>query len=91
MKRINLLRMVSSCIRRVKNQLEKANIGNVCAGVDKYIDDYFQCKSIPFGLWIDSLKYKRLIESLKMDGRYSKWVNLLRDMNNLHTVINFFF
>lgn len=79
-RRIELLKLINLEIDKCANMLNRAANGPVCKNVNKYVDDFFTCGTIPNALWLDQEKYKISIQKLKREGRidtFSKWINNL--------------
>lgn len=80
-KRIELLKLINREIDKCANMLTKAKKGPVCINVDKFVDDFFTCSTIPNALWIDQNNYKISIKNLKKQGRIDTFAKWLKDLD----------
>ena len=83
-KRIELLNFISKSISNVSDRILKAQKGNICQRVNKEVNDFITCTSIPNALWINKEDYQQIIESFKKDKRYEVWKHWIDNMYKLY-------
>jgi hypothetical protein len=81
-RRIVLLSEILNVLDKVRTRVKSAVNGPVCRGVNKYIDNFITCNSVPNSLWLVEEEYQNMIKNLKKTDKYNewkKWVDKLDD------------
>lgn len=70
--KLDIVRIIYENIVKSSEKISYATNGPVCRSVDKYIDDFINCKKYN-GQWLGASQYMELLEKFKNGDQYEKW------------------
>ena len=81
--KLDIVKIIYENVIKSSEKIMYATHGPVCRSVDKYIDDFINCKKYN-GQWLGNSQYDELLEKFKEGSQYEKWGEHISKLQNKH-------
>jgi len=75
-KRVELMKVIFEGVNKTQQMIQKINDGEICIQVDRFVDNWNQCKQYNGG-WISKNKFQELLQKIKDTKKYERYYSVV--------------